>query len=249
MVETHQLRITGNRLQSGIVLMLRVSEPIPWVVEMRANEKERGAALVEMAFVTPLLLMMVFGIVEFGMAFHERLTVANSTQTAARIGSALGTDEQTDYEIVQAIAQGLETLPNAGVGIVKYVAIFEADSNGNPTTTCAIPGGSSACNVYTYAPGTWTSPPCDWSPCPNIDAGGSLGGGWGDDFGAGSPPERDTELPGLDVMGVRVYYAHTWLFGGLPALPAVDCVSGTSDCWSDVALFRFEPEQFGIATP
>lgn len=216
----------------------------------RFNDRERGASLVEMAIVVPLLLLLLFGIIEFGVMFRHRLTVANATQAAGRVGSALGTDENTDYEILNALSQGLDTLAS-GVDSVKYVAIFEADGNGNPIGGCSLPGGGGRCNVYAYQKDFWTSPPCDWNPCPFEPAtgAGTLGGGWGDDFGAGSPPERDTELPGLGVLGVRVYYAYDWITGGLLPLPGRACSSPPNACFSDVALFQFEPEQFGVAAP
>jgi Flp pilus assembly protein TadG len=44
---------------------------------------ERGAALVEMAFIMPLLLMLLLGTVTAGIAYHQ----FNSLQTAAREGS------------------------------------------------------------------------------------------------------------------------------------------------------------------
>jgi hypothetical protein len=217
----------------------------------RATDRERGAALVEFAIIAPLLLLLLFGIIEFGFLFRHRLTVANATQTSGRVGAALGTNEQADYEILQALAQGLSTLTNSGTDNIKYVAIFEADANGDPVGACAFPGGGTSCNVYAYQKDFWTSPPCDWNPCPFEPAtgAGTLGGGWGDDFGGGSPPERDTELPGLGVLGVRVYYSYQWITGGFLPVPTRDCASPPSGCFSDIALFQLEPEQFGLAGP
>ena len=47
------------------------------------SEGSLGVALAEMAIALPLLLMLVFGIIEFGLAFNTRLTVGNTTQAAA----------------------------------------------------------------------------------------------------------------------------------------------------------------------
>jgi Flp pilus assembly protein TadG len=50
---------------------------------------ESGAALIEFASGATLLLALLVGIVEFGLAFRDRLTITDSTQSAARVGSAL----------------------------------------------------------------------------------------------------------------------------------------------------------------
>jgi Flp pilus assembly pilin Flp len=199
---------------------------------------ESGAALVEFAMVAIVLLMIVFGIVEFGLAFRDRLTMANSSQSASRITAALGNDDSADYETLLALAQSLETLPASGIGIVKAVDIYEADGNGDPLSNC--PGAK--CNRYLYDLGHF--PTCDWNPCPDPANFESFGGGWvpGIPVGAGG---RDDALPGLAVAGVRVEFAHSWMTTGLLPLPNVDC-DGTpgSKCWYDTAIQRLEPQVF-----
>lgn len=192
--------------------------------------REDGAALVEFAMVAVVLLMIVFGIVEFGLTFRDRLTMANSTQGAARISAALGNDESADYETLLALAQSLETLPASGIGIVKAVDIYEADADGEPLSAC--PG--SKCNHYVYWPGH--TPTCDWSPCPDPDNFEAYGGTW---------TTRDDALPDLAVVGVRVQFAHDWITDGLLPLPNVDC-DGTpgAACWYDTAIQRLEPQVF-----
>ena len=202
------------------------------------RREESGAALVEFAMVASVLLIIVFGIVEFGLAFRTRLTMANSSQSASRITAALGNDESADYETLLALAQSLETLPSAGIGTVKAVDIYEADGNGDPLSGC--PGPS--CNRYLYSPGHTAT--CDWNPCPDPDNFEAWGGGWipGIPVGAGG---RDDALPGLAVAGVRVEFSHSWITEGLLPLPNVDC-DGTPGaiCWYDTAVQRLEPQGF-----
>ena len=52
---------------------------------------ERGAAAVEFALVVPLLLMLVFGIVDFGYMVNRVSMVNNAARDAAREGSLAGT--------------------------------------------------------------------------------------------------------------------------------------------------------------
>ncbi len=48
------------------------------------DRSERGAALVEFALVAPLLFLLLFGIVEFGMAFNDFIAVRNGSREGAR---------------------------------------------------------------------------------------------------------------------------------------------------------------------
>jgi hypothetical protein len=52
----------------------------------RSGSDERGAGLVEFAIVVSLLLLIVFGIIEFGLAFNDYLNVRNGSREAARLG-------------------------------------------------------------------------------------------------------------------------------------------------------------------
>lgn len=47
---------------------------------------ERGAALVELAIVLPVFLVLVFGMIDFGIAFSDYQNVRSGTREAARLG-------------------------------------------------------------------------------------------------------------------------------------------------------------------
>ncbi len=48
-------------------------------------QTRRGAAIVEMAVVTPLLLTMIFGVIEFGNSFMIRQMLTNAAREGARV--------------------------------------------------------------------------------------------------------------------------------------------------------------------
>jgi len=49
--------------------------------------RERGQALLEFALVVPIFLVLVFGIVDFGMGLKAWITITNSAREGARIGA------------------------------------------------------------------------------------------------------------------------------------------------------------------
>ncbi len=51
---------------------------------------EHGAELIEMAIVTPLLLLLVFGIVDFGFLFQRYVVLTNAAVEGARVASLPG---------------------------------------------------------------------------------------------------------------------------------------------------------------
>jgi Flp pilus assembly protein TadG len=123
---------------------------------------ERGVAIVEASIVSLLFFTLLFGIVEFGLAFRDYLTTANITRSGARVASGHGNESQADYLVVQ-------TLKKAAVGIgngsVDYVVVFKApgfnSSLASVNASCAAGTAvSGVCNVYTAS--DFTRPSSDF---------------------------------------------------------------------------------------
>lgn len=189
--------------------------------------RERGAALVEMALVLPLFLLLVFGLIEFGFLFRERLTVASAVNSAARTGATMGTEAEADYRILEALEAGL--YDQVDTSVLIRVDIFKA----NPVTGAK----TGSYNRYKYVA---TNTGCKWNPCPDPSLGPVTYGNpatWGD------PAGRDTQLDpgggGLDVLGVEVVYHHSDLTGWIP---------GIDRNLTERALVRLEPDVFGDST-
>lgn len=56
----------------------------------RLLRSEHGAELIEMAIVTPILLLLVFGIVDFGFLFQRYVVLTNAAVEGARVASMPG---------------------------------------------------------------------------------------------------------------------------------------------------------------
>lgn len=57
-----------------------------------AHRRERGAATVEFALVLPVLLMLVFGIIDFGRAYSQQVQLSQLAREGARLASLGSTD-------------------------------------------------------------------------------------------------------------------------------------------------------------
>jgi Flp pilus assembly protein TadG len=60
----------------------------------RHTPRDRGAAVVEFALVLPLLLLLVFGIIDFGRALNAQITLTQAAREGARL-DAIGSTAVT----------------------------------------------------------------------------------------------------------------------------------------------------------
>jgi Flp pilus assembly pilin Flp len=60
-----------------------------------AHSDQDGAAAVEFALLLPLLVLLLFGMIEFGLAFNTRIQATNAAREAARL-AVVGIDDWGD---------------------------------------------------------------------------------------------------------------------------------------------------------
>lgn len=58
------------------------------MVKINQVKNNRGAALVEFAIVLPLLLLLLVGMIEFGLLFYNKQVLTNASREGARAGIA-----------------------------------------------------------------------------------------------------------------------------------------------------------------
>jgi hypothetical protein len=74
-------------------------------------QKPLGQALVEFAFVLPILLLLMVAIIDFGIIFYSQMAVSNAAWEGARAGATIIDPTQGDQEIIGSIhnaAYGLD---------------------------------------------------------------------------------------------------------------------------------------------
>jgi hypothetical protein len=142
----------------------------------------------ELALITPVLLLFLFGISEFGLAWVSGNRLEGAVSTAARVGSVRGSSSDADQQILFSLQA---SLPDELQDNVTRIVIFRSNTNGTMPTGCASLGpGSSASGCNVYGPAHLASPPA------------TALSGW--------PPStrRDTLLGPPDYLGVLVETRH-----------------------------------------
>lgn len=86
---------------------LPLSTPASWLSRSfaRFGRSELGGAAIELAVVSPLLLLLIIGVLDYGRAFYTSITVANAARAGAEYGAQ---DPGTSANIagMKAFAQG-----------------------------------------------------------------------------------------------------------------------------------------------
>ncbi len=98
--------------------------------EKQTDNSVRGAAAVELAVVLPLLLTLVFGIIEFGWVFMVRETLTNSSREGARVAVLQGSTEQ---DIRDRVAASMNP-----TGLSTYTVQINRSSPGDPNETVKV---------------------------------------------------------------------------------------------------------------
>ncbi|MCB2294204.1 pilus assembly protein [Clostridium algoriphilum] len=75
---------------------------------MESLRNEKGQSLVEFAILLPLLILLLMGILEFGIMLNSYLTIHNSAREGARLGIVAGSDIEIK-ELIIKISPNLDT--------------------------------------------------------------------------------------------------------------------------------------------
>lgn len=187
----------------------------------RRARGERGQAIVELSVLLPVFLMMLFGMLEFGLAFDHLLSIDYATREGARVGAALVNGggqlgcasgqspnaATVDPQIIAAVERVLTSQGSlAAPGNVSRIRIFLATPTGAPT--------AGSINTWVYLPGG--GPVVDGEPL---------------DFAPSSvswdPCQRSSTLPAQSI-GIALDYHYTFStpLGGIFRMVGGSSVNG-----------------------
>jgi Flp pilus assembly protein TadG len=188
---------------------LPVAPSIPTPGPRRAApvRRERGAALVEFSLILMFLLLLGFGIYEFGFAWRSSAGTTSAARSAARTASSLGVDRQADYQALSSLKADLQS--SGLMGDVQLVVIYKViTANGAVPTACTTNTATAAvCNIYTAA---------DLAGLDSSDFDASTGCLISGTVKNYCPSTRNPIMASADYLGVWVkvrHGYHTKLFG------------------------------------
>lgn len=190
-------------------------------MKLRGKEAERGATLVEAAISFSMLFLLIFVLIEFGLAFKDWLSVSHASREGARAGATFGDDPASDIEILDEVQSILVAV---GLENGDQVKIFQAKPGGLETTYSYDPGADCGAD-----PGYSFPDCCDWTPCPEIGRPNYVTPLW-------DPTKRDVSAPTTDRLGVEIQFTHDWVTGFFGS--SMDMTTETD--------FQIEPQVFGL---
>ena len=80
----------------------------------RQKPHPKGQSLVETAIIIPVVLLLVFGIIDFGLLFNNYILITNASREGARLAALGG----SDAEVVEAVRDMTSTLDMSGLSVV-----------------------------------------------------------------------------------------------------------------------------------
>ena len=173
----------------------------------RTNEK--GGLLVEVTMVVPVLIFLVLGMLEIGMAWSDAQVVTQAARAGARTVTQLPEEELADQQALLAVQAAFSQQDIS----LHQVTVFEADADGNPVSTCegSVPVASGqSCNIYPLAVLDFAtlSDVTRWG-CNQSGRTNTLDDNWCPSETANRDPNQRTAT----WIGVRVVGERSWITG------------------------------------
>jgi hypothetical protein len=94
---------------------------------IRDRGGQRGATLVELALLLPILVVMVLGIIDFGRLIHARLVITNVSREGGSIGSR--TDQQGNQQLITALQNSAAPFTISGADGRIFITRISAGQN------------------------------------------------------------------------------------------------------------------------
>lgn len=134
------------------------------------SRPESGVAAVEFALVVPILLMLLFGLVSFGLTYNDNLSISNAAREGTRFGAALDYNlspsnwsssvrtriQQVYFNAGSTLAdsQVCVDLVNSAGGTVSGTGLLGSDCSAatRPPVPSAMATGSCAVRVWIIKP-------------------------------------------------------------------------------------------------
>lgn len=99
------------------------------------QDRERGGSIAEFALLAPLFVVLLFGMVEFGLAIYSKGVLTNASREGARMGVIFGTPRKTEAEITTRVQ---DYLSKAGFNDTAQVTISVTGEGGSSGSSLSV---------------------------------------------------------------------------------------------------------------
>lgn len=144
----------------------------------RRRQRCAGTAAVEMALISPMMLMLLTGIIDFSRVYHEEISLSGAVAAAAQYALInAATINSTNAASLAASLSGIIANSNGTAWAGASVTVNDGATSvvtGGTTTSSGTASNADSCWCPTGASGSWT-----WGTavaCGSACSGGTLAG-------------------------------------------------------------------------
>jgi Flp pilus assembly protein TadG len=105
---------------------------------------ESGASMVEFALILPILVVLLFGIIEFGILFYDKAVITNASREGARAGIVYADPRMPSGEIEDIVLSYCQNF------LITFGAAVMPTVSTNPGDTTALESGESLTVTVSY---------------------------------------------------------------------------------------------------
>ncbi len=118
---------------------------------LKLKRRQAGTEIVEFAIILPLLLLVMFGVMEFGLVLYDKALITNASREAARSGIAYKCPALTTQQITDVVTHYTED-----TGGHSFLVSFGSSATPVVTVTPTPPATTINCGANLSAPLTVT---------------------------------------------------------------------------------------------
>lgn len=195
-----------------------------------------GVVLVEAAFVAPVMLTILAGLLEYGLVYRDLLTITDAAMEGAKVGSIQGPNPTTtgtnaDYSIVATVRQDLAVIPYTWIDRIVVFRGFppaagDALRQVPPSCKTGAYGADSGNKCNVYDPYSAFLAVQSGNASYFVCSGGNTSCGWNPTARVNGPKWNNIEYLGVYVKLKR---------------PMLTGLFGTEKTIEAAAIFRLEP--------
>jgi hypothetical protein len=121
---------------------------------VRGRAGSRGAVMVEAAVIMPVLLLIIFGGLEFSLAFNANAGIDHAARAGARQASANPKPLTADDYVLPTRDAVSSAMAGVQAAAPKQLFIYEVASGSDDAPSGGFTTGCSRCAVFDWDPGT-----------------------------------------------------------------------------------------------